>query len=253
MWVNNELIASAGIVGTNREKMTPQYLPQTAFFQSKEKIEIILQISNFYHRSGGLLESIKLGQKEAILDMNNKRLAYDLFLFGSLLIMGIYHVFVFIYRKKERSILYFGLFCLFVSIRTLLVGEIFFIHLFPNFSWELAHKMQTSSYYLGVFLLIMFFKTIFPEYIKKGIIRGFTFIISGFALIVLLTPARIFTLFNPLYQVFTLVVISYIILVLYKILRYKVIKEKDISSLFIVTGALILFITVLNDIYFSVS
>ncbi len=86
----------------------------------------------------------------------------------------------------------------------------------------------------------MFFKTIFPEYIKKGIIRLFTIIISGFALIVILTPARTFTFFNPLYQVFTLVVISYIILVLYKILRYKVIKEKDITSLFIVTGALTL-------------
>lgn len=43
LWVNGELIASAGNVGKTRETMTPQYLPQVALFESQqgtnEKIE----------------------------------------------------------------------------------------------------------------------------------------------------------------------------------------------------------------------
>lgn len=91
--VNNELIAAAGTIGTNRSDMTPQYLPQVALFEVQPgENEIVIQVSNFYHRSGGILESPILGSEEQILSLRYKSIGYELCLFGALLIMGLYHL-----------------------------------------------------------------------------------------------------------------------------------------------------------------
>jgi hypothetical protein len=117
--------------------MTPQYLPQVALFEAQEGTnEILIQVSNYYHRSGGILESICLGGEKQIIDLRYKRLAHEFIMFGSLLCIGAYHLSLFLFRKKNFSSLYFGLFCLLIGMRTMLVGERFLIHFYPNFNWE---------------------------------------------------------------------------------------------------------------------
>ncbi len=107
LWVNGELIASAGTVGKNRDVMHPQYLPQVALFSSEPgENEIVIQVSNFNHRSGGILESIVLGSENQILNMRYQRIAFEFLLFGSLVMMGLYHIILFYYRKVNRSLLF---------------------------------------------------------------------------------------------------------------------------------------------------
>lgn len=249
LWVNEELIASAGVVGKSGAESVPQYFPQVAFFEPREDgNEIIVQVSNFSHRSGGILESFTLGREAQVLDLRLKNIAYELFLFGGLLIIGAYHLALFAFRRKDYSALYFGLFCIFVSTRTLLVGERFFISMFPDFSWEAAHNIQTLTFYLGVPLIVMFFKTIFPDDISRGALRAVQLVGLAFGALVLFTPAKIFTLFNSAFQAFVLTVIFYLSYILIKNL-----PKKEPSVTFIVTGALALIITTLNDlIFFSV-
>ncbi|AZO94450.1 diguanylate cyclase [Halocella sp. SP3-1] len=250
LWINSKLIASAGKVGTSRVETDPQYLPQLAFFKPEEENEIIIQVANFYHRSGGILQSIMLGEEKNILAENNKRLGYNLFLFGALFIMGIYHLIIYLYRKKSLSVFYFSLFCILLSIRTVLLGEYFFIYLFPDFNWELFNKLHTLSYYLSVYILIIFFKAVFSKYMKKTIVKISVITVAVFILLVLLSPARVYTYINPGYQLFTIIIIIYIIPVLYRVVLDEIIKMKNICSLYIVSGAVILLITVLNDILF---
>ncbi len=246
LWVNGELIASAGVVGKSRRASLAQYLPQVAFFEAQQgENEIVIQVSNFYHRSGGILESIIIGSEKQILDKRYRSIAFELFLFGSLMIIGIYHLALFLFRKKDYSPLYFGLFCIFVGMRTALVGERFFIYLFPNFSWEVAHKMQTLTFYLGVPLILIFFHSLFPADFSQKLVRIVRTIALAFAGVVLFTPAKIFTVINPLYQVFAILVIVYIVFVFVKKL-----KCRDQGIGFIVLGAFALIITSLNDIFF---
>lgn len=247
LWVNGELSAQAGIVGINRDTMTPQYLPQVAFFDSQEgPNEIIIQVSNFYHRSGGILESIKLGGEKQILGLQYRSIAYNILLFGSLMFMGLYHLVLFLYRKKNISALYFGSFCVLIAVRTLLVGESFLIYLNPAFSWEIAHKIMTLTYYLGLPLIAMFFLSIFPAYFHVSIVKLAKIMGAVFGLLIILTPARIFTVVNPVYQIWSVIVIIYIFVVLLKIFSHK---EKD--SWLIVLGASALLFTTLNDIVFN--
>ena len=246
LWVNEELIATAGTVGKSRRTMIPQYLPQVALFESQQgENEIVIQVSNFYHRSGGILESLITGNENQIIGLRDRSIAYELLLFGSLSIIGAYHLALFLHRKKNTPPLYFGLFCLFIGIRTLLVGERFFIYLFPEFNWEIAHKIQTMTFYLGVPLILMYFKSVFPNDFHPNIAKTVMGIGIAFGGLVLFTPAKIFTIFNPAYQVFTFIVIIYIISTFIKILHRK---EKGIEL--IIVGGLALILTSLNDIVF---
>jgi len=245
-WVNGELIATAGKVGKTKDTMTPQYLPQVALFESQQGTnEILIQISNFYHRSGGVLESIELGSEKQVFELRYTNLAREFILFGSLICLGAYHLALFFFRKKNTSALYFGSFCLLVGIRTLLVGERFFIYLFPDFSWEVAHKIQTLTFYFGVPLILMFFMSVYPQYFHDRIIKIAQIIGVAFGFLVLLTPARIFTLFNPVYQIWTAFAIIYILAVL---MRLAIYKEK--GRWFIILGALALLLSSANDVIF---
>lgn len=246
MWINGELIASAGNVGETEELATPQYLPQVEFFESEKGInEIVVQVSNFHHRSGGMLESINLGGKNQITRLRNIILAGELAVFGSLMFIGAHHLAVFLFRRKNTPSLYFSLFCLSVSIRTLLVGERFFIYLFPNFNWEIAHKIQTLVFYYGVVLVLMFFKSLYPNYFNSMIIKIAKITGTVFGFLVIFAPARIYTLFNPIYQVWALFAIIHILVEL-----VKVWINKEDGYWYITLGALALLLGSVSDIIF---
>lgn len=246
LWVNGEMVASAGKVGETKDTMTPQYLPQVGIFEPQQGVnEILIQVSNFYHRSGGMLESIKLGGEKQILRLRYESIAREFIIFGSLIFIGAYHFALFFFRKKNISSLWFGLFCLLLGIRTILVGERFFIYLFPHFSWEIAHKIQTLTFYFGAPLILMFFMSVFPRYFHPRIIRLAQIVGAVFGLLVLLTPARIFTPFNPIYQIWAGFLIIYILVPLAKISVHKV-KGNG----FIIIGALALLLSSANDIIF---
>lgn len=202
LWVNGELIATNGRVGETRETMTPQYLPQVAFFEARQGTnEILIQVSNFYHHSGGILESIKIGGQEEILKLQHKNIANNVFVFGCLVFIGAYHLALFFFRRKNDSALYFGVFSMLLGIRTLLTGERFLIYLFPAFSWEIAHKIMTLTFILGPPVILMFFMSVYPAYFHKWMIRMAQIIGTVYSLLVLITPARIFSMLNPAYQV----------------------------------------------------
>ena len=42
---------------------------------------------------------------------------------GSLIIIGLYHLFVFIMNRRDRSFFYFGVFCLLISLRALVTDD----------------------------------------------------------------------------------------------------------------------------------
>lgn len=247
LWVNGELIASAGTVGTARDNMVPQYLPQVSFFEAQQgENEILIQVSNFHHRIGGVLESINIGSEDQIFGLKFKRIAVEFIVFGSLIFIGIYHLALFFFRKKKDSpSFYFGLFCILIGIRIMFVGECLFSHLFPEFSWEISHKILTLTYTIGVHMILMFFVSTFPKSFNRWAKESSQIITSAFALIILFTSARIFSSVSVIYQIWSIGIIMYI---LWKLIVIFISKEKDVWI--ICLGALALLLCSANDIIF---
>jgi hypothetical protein len=133
LWSDGRLITSSGKISKTSEYAVPQYYPKVVILNPTDHmVELIVQTSNFSHRRGGMLESIILGSEVDIIKARENKLSFELFLFGCLLIMGVYHIVLYIFRRKNPPPLFFGSYCLLIAIRTLFVGEIYIIQLSPH-------------------------------------------------------------------------------------------------------------------------
>jgi signal transduction histidine kinase len=243
VFANGVKILSVGTPGTTPETTVPRYFPQVVeFARDSNEIELVHQVSNFHHRRGGAWETITLGTKEQINHNWERRLALDLFLFGCILIMGLYHLAVFGLRKNDSSSFYFGLFCLIVAVRLLTTVERFLLHLFPGISWELFVKVEYLSYYLGVPVFTLFIYKLYVQDIHKPAVSltlAIGFLFSG---IVGVTPARVFTQTLPVYTLFSLLCMIYVL----SMLARCTVRKREGAAIILI-GLLFLFATIIND------
>ena len=244
---NEKKIMSVGRPGETFESTLPQFYPQVVDFQpASDQLDVIIQVSNFHHRKGGAWEPILLGLAEDMRQIRQRALNVNFFLFGGILIMGIYHIGLFVFRREEKSTLFFGIFCFLIAARSLVTGERYLIYLFPAFNWEVHTKIAYMTFYIAVPVFVVYAKNIFPKEISKYIIYVISILGAIFTAIVLFTPARIYTNTAPIFQIITIAAAGYGFFVL-----ILAIQNKRPGSLIYLSGFVILFLTILNDILYS--
>ena len=247
VYVNGEKISFAGVPGKTLETTVPNFFLEVSDFISEtNQVEIILQVSNYHHRLGGPWEVIRLGREKAIRKNRERSLVFDIFLCGSILLIGLYHLCLFFLRRKDRSPLYFGIFCFLIALRLLATGERYFIHIFPGVDWELVIKIEYLSFYLAVPLFATFIHSLFYQESSKRVLRIIQFLGISFSCIVLLTPTKIYSHTVQAYQIIT--VLS-CILGIY-VLIFSLVRKRE-GALIFSLGFIILFLTVVNDILYS--
>ena len=243
LYVNGDKLSSGGTPGKNLETTVPGYSPGVVDFeQNASRMEIILHVSNFHHRRGGVWEVIQLGNETDVRVLRESRLNFDLFLFGSIFIMALYHLGLFSLRKEDTSSLYFSVICFLVALRLLSTGERYLIHLFPNISWGLLSKFEYLSFYLALPAFALFMESIFHAF-SRQIVRCLVALGLIFSSIVIFSPTRIFSYTIPLYE---FIILSAFIYGLY-VLIISLVRKED-SALVFSIGFVILFLTVINDI-----
>lgn len=246
LYVNDIKIASNGIVGKTKEEMKPQYLPLVVDFHPDSDIfEIIIQVSNFNERLGGLRESIFLGEKNQIYKSREFYLSFDLLLFGCVLLMAIYHLNLFMLRRKDFVLLYFGLFCLVIAFRIIISSELFLCQLFPDISWWFVRRAFALTFYLSVPLFCMYIQSLYSREFSKKILHAIQIIGLLFSLLALFTPAIVYTYGVGLFNYFTYVCCIIVLYVLFRALFNK----REGARTFII-GSFIFFIGVINDILY---
>ncbi len=249
LFLNGKEIAHNGKVAKNCNDMIPNYYPITVPIQlDSAENELVLQVSNNHHRLGGVFNEIELGTYQQITHNKSVIIAYDLFLFGCLFIMALYHFVLFMLRRKDRSTLFFGICSLLIALRVLTTGEQFLSVLLPSLSWELSYKLDYFTFYLGPPVLITFFYLLFPREFSKKVLRVIQIIGVGFTIFMFATPAIIYSYTATYYQVYIGFTIMYAV---YSLI--KSIKHKRDGAFILFIGVCIFFIAVLNDILYMMS
>ncbi len=247
VYLDGKKLMSAGVPGKTLQSTIPQFYPRVVEFKpDSEHLEIVILASNFHHRKGGAWEPILLGVSEDIWQIRQRALTFNLFLFGGILMMGLYHMGFFILRAKEKSMLFFGVFCFLIAIRSLVTGERYLIGLFPDFSWEVHTKIAYLTFYIAVPVFAMYFRNIFPRELSKYFISMVNIVGAVFSGIVLLTPAKIYTYTIPLFQIFTVAAACYGFYVL-----ILAVTRKRRGAGVCLAGFAVLFLTIINDMLYS--
>jgi hypothetical protein len=203
-------------------------------------------VSNFHHRKGGVWEAIYVGSVDDIRAMREWTLLVNLVLFGSIAIIGLYHLSLFVLRPGDQSPLYFGLYCLIVGLRVLTTGERYVMQLVPTLDWEVLTKVSYLTFYLGVAAFGLFVRALFFQEISPRVYRFVIAVSVLFSSAVLCLPARIYTHTAVPFQLFTIMVSVYGFYALILAVRHK----RDGAGLCL-AGFVVLFLTVLNDILYA--
>jgi PAS domain S-box-containing protein len=241
-YVNGRQVCASGVPGMTLKTTVPKYYPQIVDFEiESNQMEVLFQVSNFHHRRGGAWAAIQLGEETEIRAIKQKKVSFDLFLSGSILIIALYHFGLYILRRKERSNFYFGVFCILMVIRLLSTEERYLSHFFPTISWEWMVKLEYLSYYLAVPAFIRFMRFIFQDF-SKHVVTVITALGIAFSLIVIFTPARIYSHTLNIYEIITIAVFLYALYVIIVALL-----QRKVEALVFICGFIILNITVIND------
>jgi diguanylate cyclase (GGDEF)-like protein len=246
IWANDKLLGENGHLSSRPEEVVASNNPQEfGFHVNQETLQLTFQVENYHFRDGGIFSSIELGTFEQVMDKTNKKIIFDTVLFGSLFLAGLYHLILFYLRKSDLIALYFGLFCIMVSIRVMVIGEKFLLRVFTNISYEWAIKLEYLSFYICLPLFLWFTYCLFRELVSKKICKVITIIASVFITVVLLTPPNIFSYTVYYYELLTLVIVVYLIFILIKAMA----KKEEGAILITICGSFFA-LTVVNDILF---
>jgi signal transduction histidine kinase len=254
IYINGELLSEVGKVGKSKEESKGMYLakiislPTTATSISPTGvrfIDIVFHVSNYDHAFGGLINKIALGKTNEFLKEREKNIALDLLVSGALLIMGLYHLSLFALRRKDKSPLYFGLFCLLICLRPILSGEFFILTILPDFPWALNLKMSYLTVYGTPSLFILYLSSLFPIEVPKRI-KKTTFISSAILFsIVLFFPPIVFTY---TLQVMHIIIVVIILISIYVMILGSIRKREGSTILFV--GTLVFALIIVNDMLY---
>jgi PAS domain S-box-containing protein len=245
LYVDGIEMVAVGVAGKNLETGVPrQYPVLLSFTPDSDRIVLLFQVSNFHHRRGGLWELITLGKAEQIARLHERDRGLDFFLLGGIFVMAVYHLGLFLARRKFRSTLYFGIFCFLVALRLFTTGERYLVQIMPVLDWELLVKIEYLSFYLAVPVFGMFIQSLFSVFSRK-LLRVVLFLGGTFSLLVLLAPVRVFSYSLPAYELITLALMGYT----FRVMLSESVQRQPEALVFL-AGTILLCIAALNDILY---
>jgi signal transduction histidine kinase len=212
---------------------------------TKDTTILLFQISNFHHRAGGFFTSPKMGTKEDMFEDKIIKMAFDLFLFGAILIIAFYHFGLFFMQRQKSASLFFGLFALIMAIRTIFTGTLIISIPYPEISWFLKYRVEYLTLFLSPIFIVYFFYSIFKKEIKRKFTMIFIIICIIYSLTVLLPTV-----------IFTKLLISFEIILLGSIIYFftrlvKTIINKRHGAKILLSSVLVLVLTTIHDMLFT--
>ncbi|MDX2305190.1 MAG: 7TM diverse intracellular signaling domain-containing protein [Microscillaceae bacterium] len=246
IFVNNTQVYEAGKVGTSPTETKPAFVPGIINIpSSEEKLEIIVQIANFHHAKGGFWKSIYLGSADFLHGQWEKYLYFEVFLLSSIFIMGLYNLAIFGMRKTEKTSLFFGLLCLFISLR-ITTTSTQILNDFFQIDWIWVSKLEHISFFLSALFFSWYLHSLFLKEFSRRILRVIEFMSLGYTLLTLGFSTWVYTEFLIGFQVFTLAICIYFTLIIIRGILHKV-----EGSWFFLAVWILFFVTIANDILFS--
>jgi class 3 adenylate cyclase len=197
VYVDGVLVGGRGILGGDTAHSVPansngqfHFTPAVA-----GPTEILVEVENYHYRKGGILDA------PLVLDADQAQQRYvaahatDLLLAGGLLLMALYHLGLWLFRTKNRSALWFSLFCVAVMLRFMVTGEYVMADFLPDFSWELGKKFEFLIFSLGSVPFLLFLSSLYPGVRLKRLEYSLIGVSFAIGLFVVFFPARITNLF----------------------------------------------------------
>lgn len=248
LYIDSMLVCENGNVSGDPDQHISRFQPRLSSFTASPdgEVDILIQISNFEDRKGGIWEVPMISTTEQIVTKHSKRVALEFFVIGALVLFGLYQIGLYFIRKEDKSSLYFGIFCLLMGLHSLFVGSVFIQTLLPGLSWGWAVKLEYMTMYLMPVIFFLFIDALFPGYVKKWVKQLFIGFTVLACLFILATAKKTFgflldIMFLP---ILAMAVVSVRILL-------KAVRDGKRGSTNALFGVLVFLVFIFNDVLFG--
>ncbi|HMW04747.1 MAG TPA: adenylate/guanylate cyclase domain-containing protein [Leptospiraceae bacterium] len=242
-FINGVLYSSKGKVGRTIDEM--EALNQSSYFSIPKlsEMDIVIHVSNFHHRKAGIRDAIFIGNYSVIEGIQKRNHDFDLILSSCLLIMGLYHVGLYITRRKDRSPLHFSIFCILIAVRTVSINDRMILGALPLLNFTVVHKLEFVSFYYSSWAFMQFLHYLFPDEFSKKWYWFFASVLVPSSLLVIVTHSSIYTGSLIFVQITILLAIFYSLKVI-----IAAIVHNRVGAKFFFFGMILFFVSIINDI-----
>ncbi len=254
VWFNGKLLGHSGVVGTSadKSKASVDYVLREVTLDSV-KNELIIQVSNYFHREGGFFRSPMLGTIGGMKKELGLWLFFDIFLFGAAIIMALYHLGIFLMRPKQWASFAFFVFALLMALRVFITNPIFETILFPKISFGTSLRLE----YITFFWIAPFLNFYLYQVVKDKVSFYFSFYTLVLAFLFSITLFFSTLFFSKMMLPYNILVyVPTVIMDLYILIKHLRLKTEGVGILFfaylIIVGAIVndmlLFLRIINSV-----
>jgi len=245
---NNQEIASFGKPGTSPQTTHEMVGSQVVSLPESDSLDpnsvtLLIQVANWSDNMPGLEMIPRIGVLRDLQFDRERSIAITSLMTGLFLVMCIYHICLFLFRRKDLSPLLFAFICFLLAWRILVTDDLHIHVLFPVDSLHFIIGGSYLTYALLIFMFVLFITDLF-RFGVGPILRWVSGISCGaFSLFVIIAPPGIFTQYLSVLQIMSLVLGSSMI----ALLVIAIIQRKPNSLLFL-AGFLCVMIAATHDI-----
>jgi signal transduction histidine kinase len=171
IFINKNFILNLGKVGIDKESMIPTRESGYLYFPiDTELVEIIVQISNFHHSDGAFWYAPEIGDNKLLLNRIKKNDVSDSFLLGSIFMISIYQFLLYFKRRKDKSTLVFGIFCIMLFLHSISLKGDFLYEFLPHVSYKFAYVLSVI-FMIYIPTYVYFLRLLYPEEFSKNLVK----------------------------------------------------------------------------------
>ncbi|KAB2953893.1 response regulator [Heliorestis acidaminivorans] len=150
--INGNEIIENGVVAKDKANYIPYRNAQKSAFVANEfgEADIFIEIANYDHVRGGFWVSPIIGSVDALDAWVNKNYIEQVFIFTSIVIMGLFFLILFSFSRDDKKVLYFALLCILIALRVLFTTRGLSASIISSIPWHLMAKLD----YIVLFLLL---------------------------------------------------------------------------------------------------
>ncbi len=248
IWVDGVELDGSGRVGTRQSTEEPNLEMQLVYFTPRtQTVEIVVQVSNYSFREGGIVGVAKWGEASAMtVNVFKYTALQDVFFISCFLLLSLYHLIVYFSRRNEPAFLWLGLLTLFMGLRGLLLSEYLAKLIFPWLEWAHIIRIEYIVEALAIISLVMFFQVMYPKDTHR-LPLWITFVYSALLFIYIsVTPTEQFTSTLLYHWMMFLMILVYYLFYLGIVV---IIRRREGAALNAI-GLLLIAASIVNDVLY---
>lgn len=201
VFANGRLIANQGEPADSADRARPAPVRQIVDLgEAACPVRLVIHMSNFDMRRGGMLRSLELGQRQQLHALRERAIVRDVFTLGVLSAMVVMPLLFWFARRRDRSPLYFGLFSLAIGTGLALSSSRVLEPLVAPLGWDAYQRIVFLCWFWATTVYVLFLGALYPQQVRGWPVRLALFWAGGSSVVVLATPARVFSHLVPVLQ-----------------------------------------------------